>query len=123
MFFLFSFGSNSKSIFSQPGVCPYCGKMCRFEIFLNYHYISLFFIPLLKWGKQYYMRSSCCGAVYALPTQIGKDIQKGLITSIEEIEKKEYISGSSHSEKNYCTYCGAPRDTNTNYCAKCGHKF
>lgn len=123
MFFLFGMGTKSKSILSQPSICKNCGHMCHIEIFITYHYFSLFFIPLFKWNKKYYAQTSCCGAMYTLPSELGKDIQKGFVSSIGENDI-EYILGSSQKENNYCTHCGAPRNGNDfNYCPKCGHKF
>jgi len=121
MIFIYNFGSKSKSLSSQSGICPHCGRMCRFDVFLKYSYFSVFFIPLFKWNKKYYATSSCCGAIYSILPEVGKDINKGLITSIDESDM-EYVSGSSYTENNFCTYCGAPRNGN-NYCAKCGNKF
>ena len=79
----------------------------------------LFFITLFKWHKQYYAKSSCCGAVYNIPENFGKSAEKSEISSIPE-EYMEYIADSSY--QNYCGHCGTPRNGNE-YCTKCGHKF
>ena len=119
MFFLFGFGTQQKNLFSQQGICKHCGHMCRFEIFMTYQYFSLFFITLFKWGKQYYAKSSCCGAIYNIPKELGDDILKSQAQHIPD-EYMEYISYSS--DNNYCGHCGAPRNGNE-YCTKCGNKF
>ena len=104
MFFLFGFGTQQKNLFSQQGICKHCGHMCRFEIFMTY---------------QYYAKSSCCGAIYNIPKELGDDALKSQAQQIPE-EYMEYISYSSDS--NYCGHCGAPRNGNE-YCTKCGNKF
>ena len=119
MIFIYNFGSKSKSLSSQSGICPHCGRMCRFDVFLKYSYFSLFFIPLFKWNKKYYATSSCCGAIYNIPKELGDDALKSQAQQIPE-EYMEYISYSSDS--NYCGHCGAPRNGNE-YCTKCGNKF
>lgn len=123
MLFLWSIGSKNQSILSQVGVCKNCESMAHIEVFYTYHYFSLFFIPLFKWGKKYYAQCSRCGAIYNLPNELGKDIKKGVVSSVSDNDI-EYVKGSSIKENNYCTYCGAARkESDDNYCPKCGHKY
>ena len=44
---------------------------------MTYMCLSLFFIPCLKWNKQYYVQSTCCNTVYALDSEIGRQIARG----------------------------------------------
>ena len=45
----------------EMDVCPSCGRYCNYRKYVKYTCLSLFFIPILKWGKQYYAESTCCG--------------------------------------------------------------
>ena len=121
MFFIWGWGSSSKTVFTQTGICKHCGHMCCLEVFMTYHYFSLFFIPLLKWDKQYYVKSSCCGAVHAIPPEIGKALSKGDTNSLSE-DDLSYVMGSAAAIDSYCGNCGAPKNDNA-YCTKCGAKL
>ena len=44
---------------------------------MTYMYLSLFFIPCLKWNRQYYTQSTCCNMVYSPAPEIGKQIARG----------------------------------------------
>ena len=118
---ILGWGSSSKIILEQAGICKHCGHMCRLAVFMTYSYFSLFFIPFFKWGKQYYVRSSCCGATYAISPEMGKAISKGGLDVLSH-EELTYIVGSAASVDAYCGHCGAPKNGNA-YCAKCGAKF
>ena len=49
-----------------------------------YSYLSLFFIPVLKWGRRYYVRTTCCNASVELDAELERKIQRGEITSLPE---------------------------------------
>ena len=55
-------------------ICPSCGRYGRYEVTVEYTCFSLFFIPILKWNKKYYVKSSCCGSIYLLSKDIGDKI-------------------------------------------------
>ena len=59
-------------------ICPSCGRYCSYRLFVTYTCLSLFFIPILKWGKSYYLRSSCCGKTIELDKEQGKKFEKGM---------------------------------------------
>jgi hypothetical protein len=67
--------------FNQLITCSICGKYGRFNVFMTYTVLSLFFIPTFKWNRHYYVQTSCCGTVYELDPEIGKMIARG-----EEVE-------------------------------------
>jgi len=48
--------------FDQLIVCGNCGRYGHLEVYMVYSYLSLFFIPVLKWGRRYYVRTTCCNA-------------------------------------------------------------
>ena len=62
--------------FHQQIICDVCGKYGRFQVFMTYTVLSLFFIPCFKWNKHYYVQTSCCNTVYELDAEIGKELQQ-----------------------------------------------
>lgn len=41
-------------------------RRIRYQVYMTYMYFSFFFIPLFKWNKRFYVKMSCCDAVYEL---------------------------------------------------------
>ena len=77
MFFIFGVSpKRDKLDFNQNMVCLNCKRYGRYEVILEYTCFSLFFIPIFKWGKKYYVKSSCCGCVYSISNDIGDKISK-----------------------------------------------
>ena len=58
-------------------ICGCCGRYGRYEVIMTYTYFSFFFIPLFKWNRQFYVRMTCCGAVYSLEKEVGQQILAG----------------------------------------------
>ena len=75
MFFMMGITDGRKDFdFHQQIICDICGKYGRFQVFMTYTVLSLFFIPCFKWNKHYYVQTSCCNTVYELDAEIGKRI-------------------------------------------------
>ena len=78
MFFMMGITDGRKDFdFHQQIICDICGKYGRFQVFMTYTVLSLFFIPCFKWNKHYYVQTSCCNTVYELDAEIGKRIAAG----------------------------------------------
>ena len=71
--------------FSQQMICNVCGRYGRYQVFMTYTVLSLFFIPCFKWNKHYYVTTSCCGSMYELDSEIGKEIERGSSVEIRNI--------------------------------------
>lgn len=88
MFFIFGVSSTKDKLdFNQKTICPGCGRYGRYEAFVEYTYFSLFFIPILKWNKKYYIRSSCCGSIYSISNSIGDKISGDENVDLKELEE------------------------------------
>ena len=47
---------NQKKLdFKQLNVCKCCGKYSNIEGYMTYWYFMFFFIPIIKWNKEYYI--------------------------------------------------------------------
>ena len=63
--------------FTQMVICGVCGKYGRYQVFMTYTVLSLFFIPCFKWNRHYYVQMSCCNTLYELDPEMGKAIARG----------------------------------------------
>ena len=75
VFFIMGINQGRKDFeYNRMVTCNNCGSYGRYQVFMTYMCLSLFFIPFFKWNKQYYVQSTCCNTVYALNPEIGKQI-------------------------------------------------
>jgi hypothetical protein len=70
--------------FEQTAVCVRCGRYGRYKVYMTYTFFSLFFIPLVKWDKRYFVRAACCGAVCEIERELGERIRRGEVTELRE---------------------------------------
>jgi hypothetical protein len=118
MFLIFGISQGEKRLdFEQTAVCACCGRYGRYEVFMTYMYFSLFFIPLFKWSRRYYVRTTCCGAVCEIDRELGERIRKGQISSLSESDLHFDCRGYTGKR---CTNCGYETEEDFSYCPKCG---
>lgn len=124
MFFIFGISSGEKKLnFVQTMLCPTCGQFGRLELYMTYTFMSLFFIPVFRWNRSYYVKSTCCGSIYAITTDMGKRIQKGDMVNLSEQDLQLINKGYRKTEKNHCPHCGYLTDQDFEYCPKCGNRL
>ena len=87
MFFMMGITDGRKDLdFSQQMICNVCGRYGRYQVFMTYTVLSLFFIPCFKWNKHYYVTTSCCGSMYELDSDIyGESVRDVIHTVIAVI--------------------------------------
>ena len=52
MFFMMGITDGRKQLdFTQTVICGVCGKYGRYQVFMTYTVLSLFFIPCFKWNR------------------------------------------------------------------------
>lgn len=120
MFFIFGISKKEKELdFSQTTICKTCSSYGRLEAFMTYSYFSLFFIPILKWNKKYYIRSTCCGSLYSIDKDLGMDIERGQRTSISESD----LHPININNQKLCSNCNYPIERDFEYCPRCGEKI
>jgi len=124
MFFIMGIDPREKQIpYNELFICGQCGKYGRYQVFMRYMCFSLFFIPLFKWNRQFYVRTNCCGTVYALDPEIGKELLRGAQLEVkpEHLKKVSEGYGQQRTEKvARCTSCGYQTNEDFQYCPKCG---
>lgn len=57
--------------------CPTCGQSVAFQITWIYHYIHLFFIPIVAFGHRYIATCGGCATPFALNTKTGHAFRRG----------------------------------------------
>ncbi|SHJ03788.1 zinc ribbon domain-containing protein [Parasporobacterium paucivorans] len=118
MFFIMGVSQAEKKLdFDQMVICRCCGKYGHMEVFVAYSYFMLFFIPVFKWNRRYFLRMSCCGSSSELDPELGRSIEKGEVVSLNED-----VLGSSCRQKcgKRCPKCGFSTNENYQFCPKCG---
>ena len=108
-------------------ICGCCGRYGRYEVIMTYTYFSFFFIPLFKWNRQFYVRRTCCGAVYSLEKEVGQKILAGQDVEIRP-EDLTLVQGGDGSGtygrmKKHCSRCGYETFEDFEYCPKGGERF
>lgn len=126
MFFFFGIMNDQKNLnFHQPMTCDVCGRMGQYQVFVTYMVLSIFFIPIFKWGRTYYVRTSCCGSLYQLRPEVGRAIERGENATIQQTDLYLEQRGQEQHGKwtKVCYNCGYTTTEDFEYCPKCGKKF
>ncbi len=123
MFFIMGINQRRKDL--GPGqmmICSQCGSYGRYQAFMTYMVLSLFFIPCFKWNKKYYVQSTCCNTIYELDPEIGKRLARG-----EDVEILEshltLVQAGNKSHYRRCGTCGYETNEDFEFCPKCGERF
>jgi len=130
MFFICGINSGQKELpFSQMVVCPSCGSYGRYQVYMTYMCLSLFFIPVLKWGRRYFVKMSCCEAVYQLDPEVGRRIAWKEQVEIASSDLRLIKAGKGNpwrgieERKHICGNCGYETQEDFAYCPKCGRRL
>ncbi len=105
---------------NQLMTCSLCGAYGSFRVFMTYTVLSLFFIPTLKWGKRYYVETTCCHSIYELDPEVGKRIARGEEVQIRQDDLTRVTNGGFAKT---CRNCGYTTDEDFEYCPKCGSRL
>lgn len=131
MFFICGINPVRKAInYERLIICSKCGNYGRYEVYMTYMCFSIFFIPIIKWDKHYYIETTCCSTLYELDKNIGDKIKNGGNIEITEkdltIISYENNNGWGFSNNMYdkkCVNCGYVGAEDFEYCPKCGRKL
>ena len=124
MFFIFGISNKEKELdFTQTTICSSCGSYGRYQVFLTYTFFSLFFIPIFKWNKKYYVRTSCCNSLYSINNDLGRAIERGEKTNIHESDLHPINVNYHYNKERYCLNCNHKLESEYEYCPKCGTKI
>jgi hypothetical protein len=120
MFLVFGINQREKQLgFNQLTACKCCGRYGRVSAWMRYTYFMLFFIPLFKWNRRYYLKMDCCGAFCEINPTLGRDIETGRISSVD-INNFDFCCGVYTRR---CSNCGFETQADFRYCPNCGTRF
>ena len=123
MFFMIGITNGRKDLpYDRMVICAACGAYGRYRIYMTFTQLLLVFIPCFKWGRQYYVETSCCGRTFLLNPEIGKRIEKGEFLDIQPGDLTP-LSGGGFARIRTCTSCGYTTNVDFTYCPKCGKPF
>lgn len=109
--------------YCEPIMCDCCSKYGRYEAFMEYNVFSLFFIPLIKFSKKFYVRTTCCESIYLI---INKEkalmLEKGQGSSVflKQEDMQLIIKGVACGD-GICSNCGYHVNNEHKYCPNCGN--
>ena len=122
MFFMMGITQGRKDFeYNQTVICDRCGTYGRYQVFMTYMCLSLFFIPCFKWNKQYYVQSACCNTIYSLDPEIGRQIARGADIEILPQHLTQVQAGYRSCYKR-CINCGFETQEDFEFCPKCGRR-
>lgn len=90
MFFMIGVTTRRKELkFDQMIACLLCGRFGRYQVYMTYSVLFLFFIPCFRWNRRYYVTTSCCNRTYRLSAETGKKIERGedVVIQREDLEQ------------------------------------
>ncbi len=129
MFFIGGITQGSKEIPYQglTFICDRCGRYGRYQVYMTYMCLSLFFIPVFKWNRRYYVKTTCCGTVYELNPDVGSRLARGEDVTIMPQDLNFMSDGHDmpawQAPVKRCSRCGYETQENFDFCPKCGQRF
>lgn len=121
MFLMIGISQGQKKLnFDQVVVCGHCGQYGHLQVYVVYSYFSLFFIPLFKWGREYYVKTSCCGKAVPIGAELGRQIERGEVTVLPQDIIPDTCGGAV---RHCCMSCGFETKEDYQFCPKCGSRL
>ena len=117
MFFVGIFGINNRSKIKKEVSfkCTGCIET-KGELIENYSSFELFFIPVYKFKRKYFLRCQSCESLYWLKDESIDNILENGRVVYENIKEVIY-------QKEVCPRCNKEIRENCDYCPSCGHKL
>jgi len=101
-------------------ICPSCGGLTRYEVHKSYRCLHVFFIPTVRWNVRHYVKTPCCGGLFELDPETGKEFEKNPGT---EIRQENLRRVSNRLPYRYCPNCRVNVPEEFSYCPYCGGKL
>lgn len=120
MIFIGGMSSKQEKLdFAQSILCSRCSRFGSLEVFMEYMYLSLFFIPVMKWNRKYFVRSTCCGILYSLSSELGDRIRRGEHVELSEGDLQPLQQQAGFAPR--CPRCGCELEGDFRFCPNCGN--
>jgi|GEM_PF-843547 len=117
MFFIGILGVNNRSKVKKDIYFKCTGCIgIKGELIENYSSFEVFFIPVYKFNKKYFLRCKKCESLYWLKEEHIPKILETKQASYEDIKEIIY-------QKETCPKCGKEINKKYEYCPNCGEKL
>lgn len=118
MFLMFGINNGESDLGFRIGVFPCCGKQqgvlcCVFQQF------TLFFIPIFRFSRRYFLTCPVCGSIYEMDKQEGKRLEHNPTAEVNPAALHQVGQAS----RQFCPQCGTAVAPGTNFCPNCGYKL
>lgn len=108
-------------------ICKKCSSMTTYKLIKVYNVFHIFFIPIIRWGEKYYLKSRCCGTIFEVSKELCKRLETEKDINIKDENINEVYSGCEEEFYNQyqitCNKCGNRADSSFKYCPYCGEKL
>lgn len=120
MFFMIGIGQREAELpLDQTCVCLVCGRFGRLQVRMSYTCLTLFFLPVLKWGIRYAASMGCCGAGCELDPQLGRRLACGELRTLDPGQ----LPWAARQRLRRCRQYGYETAEDFTFCPKCGIQF
>lgn len=109
-----------KVLKSWKGTCQTCHQEGEIELVMSFQCLRLFFMPIVKWQKTYFLRHSC-GAKLPMEEDVALRILSGQV-DITTFQFEHGTPKQEHEVKGVCPNCGRQSEEDYKYCPYCGHQ-
>ena len=121
MFFFFAINSDTCDLGRR--LCrrfPCCGvNAAMATVTCVSRRLILFFIPLFRFGRRYFISCPNCGAVYEISKEEGRRLEKDPSAEVAPNQIYRMVGRTAR----YCPNCGVPVEPESRYCPRCGKKL
>ena len=121
MFFLIGITSGSATVGSRRcGRFPCCGVYGSYAVVTcAYQQFTLFFIPLFRFGRRYFVSCPHCGTVFELERDEGRRVARDAGAEIDP----ERLHRIAAPRVRFCPNCGTNVGPESHFCPNCGTKL
>ena len=123
MFFIGGAGNQSKDLGLRPNQpCPGCGSRLGMELIRTGGYIHLFFVPVFRYGIQYFLTCPSCGKTYEISREDGRMLERNPDLALPP-DRLIPTGLRPVSQTRFCPACGAETGPGDRFCRRCGHQL
>lgn len=105
----------------QDVVCEQCGRYGRYRVYMTYTCLSVFFVPCIKFGREYFAEMTCCGSLYELDPEVGRKIKHG--ADVKILKRDLWLLHNGRNRVKRCIKCGFETREEFEFCPYCGGRL
>ncbi|MEL7648722.1 MAG: zinc ribbon domain-containing protein [Sedimentibacter sp.] len=122
MFFMAGVFPQKKELnYNRTMLCSCCQRYGRYQSYMESSVLNLFFIPVFKFNKKVYIKTTCCNSIYLV-------INKEKASLLEHGQGEDIYLGPEDLQPVYtgncsaerCPSCGFEADRSYKFCPNCG---